>query len=173
MQVTFPLGFSSFYLCIGRIKDFEVHSYLFCFSCVLVSSEKVLLPGCRRTCPVQSLVVILSGAVLSMNICWAGYLQPTEVLLVPSECNISLSKSDNLFRNLIGLRVLIFAISPWKGWPKYKAVHIFLLCLTAVQPVKAQVSRAVSGHQLTRYEVVFLCSWPVSPSLTMLYLLNL
>lgn len=63
MQVTFPLSFSSFYLCIGRIKDFEVHSYLFCFSCVLVSSsEKVLLPGCRRTCRVQSLVVILSGA---------------------------------------------------------------------------------------------------------------
>lgn len=63
MQVTFPLGFSSFYLCIGRIKDFEVHSYLFCFSCVLVSSsEKVFLPGCRRTCQVQSLVVILSGA---------------------------------------------------------------------------------------------------------------
>lgn len=63
MQVTFPLGFSSFYLCIGRIKGFEVHSYLFYFSCVLVSSsEKALLPGCRRTGPVQSLVVILSGA---------------------------------------------------------------------------------------------------------------
>lgn len=63
MQVTFPLGFSSFYLCIGRIKDFEVHSYLLCFTCVLESSsEKVLLPGCRRTCPVQSLVVLLSGA---------------------------------------------------------------------------------------------------------------
>lgn len=63
MHVTFPLGFSSVYLCIGRIKGFEVHSYLFCFSCVLVSSsEKVLLPGCRRTGPVQSLGVILSGA---------------------------------------------------------------------------------------------------------------
>lgn len=64
MQVIFPDSFSSFYLCIGRTKDFEVHSYhLFCIDCVLVSSsEKVLLPGCRRTCPGQSLVVILAGA---------------------------------------------------------------------------------------------------------------
>lgn len=63
MQVIFPVSFSSFYLCSGRIKGFEVHSYLFCIDCVLVSSsEKVLLPGCRKTCPVQSLVVILAGA---------------------------------------------------------------------------------------------------------------
>lgn len=176
MQVIFPDSFSSFYLCIGRTKDFEVHSYhLFCIDCVLVSSsEKVLLPGCRRTCPVQSLVVILAAAmVLSMNICWAGYLQPTGVAMVPSERNISLWKSDSLFRSLIGLRALILAIRAWKGWPRYRAMHIFLLCLTAVQPVKAQVSRAVCGHRLTRHEVVFLCSWPVPPSLTMLCLLNL
>lgn len=118
-------------------------------------------------------VQVNPATVLSMNICWAGYLQPTEVALVSSECNVSLWKSDNLFRSLICLKIIILAIRPWKGWPKYKAMHIFLLCLTAMQPVKAQVSRAVSGHQLTRYEVVFLCSWPVSPSLTMLYLLNL
>lgn len=94
MQVTLLVSFSSFYLCIERIKDFEVHSYLFYFGCVLVSStEKVLLPGCRRTCPVQSLVVILAGASEychgSINEHLLSWV-PTEVAVVPSECNISL-----------------------------------------------------------------------------------
>lgn len=74
-------------------------------------------------------VQVNTATVLSMNVCWAGYLQPTEVALVPSQCHISLWKSGNLFRSLIGLRVLILAIRPWKGWPEYKAMLILLLCL--------------------------------------------
>lgn len=91
-------------------------------------------------------VQVNTATFLSMNICWAKYLQPIEVALVPSECNISLWKSDNLFRSLTGLRVQILTIRSWKGWLEYKAMHIFLFCLTAVQPVEAQVSRSVSDQ---------------------------
>lgn len=157
MQVTFPLGFSSFYLCIGRIKDFEVHSCLFCFSCVLVSSsEKALLPECRRTCPVQS----FGGDFVRCKWILPWFCQWMFAELVPTAyrggpgtqwMSHTLVKIRSLVQSWMGLRVLILAIRPWKGWPKYKAMHTLLLCLTPVLPAKAQVSRAA---------VASLVDWP-------------
>ena len=165
-------------MCVWRIKDCEVHSYhLFCINCVLVSSSASFCHGAEGLDQFRFWWWFLAGASEywhgTINFAELGTQNLSRWSWYPDECFVSFWKSSDLFRSLIGLRKLILATKLWITWPKYKPLHVLVLCLTREQPVKEQVFRLMYCHWPTRYEVMCLCSGPVLPCQTMLYLLNL
>lgn len=101
-------------MCVWRIKDCQVHSYyLFCIDSVQVSnSEQVLLPGCRRTWPGQSLVGIFGRCkwiltwYYQRRFAQLGSRNLNRCPWHPGERSLFFWKSGNLFRSLKGLRNL-------------------------------------------------------------------